>query len=122
MGRQASSVTSPLALVWLRPKRIGGAYSVGWPIGFCPEEALDGKACDQGRQATFRDATAMSLAHRGCSRQREIVPSITFIATTSGVLMARGIPVFADAVPETCQIDPTYVERKITNRTRGTEV
>lgn len=48
-----------------------------------------------------------------------IVPSITFIATASGVLMARGIPVFADAIPETCQLDPVDVERKITGRTRG---
>jgi len=48
-----------------------------------------------------------------------IVPSITFIATASGVLMARGIPIFADAIPETCQIDPADVEAKITNRTRG---
>jgi dTDP-4-amino-4,6-dideoxygalactose transaminase len=48
-----------------------------------------------------------------------IVPSITFVATASGVLMARGIPVFADVLPETCQIDPEDVERKITERTRG---
>ncbi len=48
-----------------------------------------------------------------------IVPSITFIATASGVLMARGIPVFADTIPETCQIDPADVEAKITGRTRG---
>lgn len=48
-----------------------------------------------------------------------IVPAITFVASASGVLMARGIPVFADVIPETCQIDPEDVERKITERTRG---
>jgi dTDP-4-amino-4,6-dideoxygalactose transaminase len=48
-----------------------------------------------------------------------IVPSITFVASASGVLMARGIPVFADVLPDTCQIDPDDVERKITRRTRG---
>jgi len=48
-----------------------------------------------------------------------IVPAITFVATASGVLMARGIPVFADVIPETCQIDPEDIERKITKRTRG---
>lgn len=48
-----------------------------------------------------------------------IVPSITFIATASGVLMARGIPVFADTIPDTCQIDPSDIEAKITSRTRG---
>lgn len=48
-----------------------------------------------------------------------IVPSITFVATASAVLMARGIPVFADCLPETCQIDPADVEHKITSRTTG---
>jgi len=48
-----------------------------------------------------------------------IVPAITFVATASGVLMGRGIPVFADVIPETCQIDPEDIERKITERTAG---
>jgi dTDP-4-amino-4,6-dideoxygalactose transaminase len=48
-----------------------------------------------------------------------IVPALTFIASASGVVLAHGVPVFADAVPETCQIDPVDVERKITPRTRG---
>jgi len=48
-----------------------------------------------------------------------IVPALTFVASASGVLMARGIPVFADVIPETCQIDPDDVERKVTKRTRG---
>jgi dTDP-4-amino-4,6-dideoxygalactose transaminase len=51
-----------------------------------------------------------------------IVPAITFVASASGVLMARGIPVFADVIPETCQIDPDDVERKVTERTRGVVV
>ena len=48
-----------------------------------------------------------------------IVPAITFVASASGVLMARGIPIFADVIPETCQIDPDDVERKITEHTAG---
>ncbi|GAG40665.1 unnamed protein product, partial [marine sediment metagenome] len=48
-----------------------------------------------------------------------IVPSITFVASASGILLGRCIPVFADVVPETCQIDPDDIERKITRRTRA---
>lgn len=48
-----------------------------------------------------------------------IVPAITFIASASGVLMARGIPIFADIDPETCQISAKDIERKITKRTAG---
>lgn len=48
-----------------------------------------------------------------------IVTSLTFIASASAILIARGVPVFADIIPETFQIDPDDVERKITERTRG---
>jgi dTDP-4-amino-4,6-dideoxygalactose transaminase len=51
-----------------------------------------------------------------------IVPSVTFIATASGVNMARGVPIFADIVPDTYQIDPKSVEANITKRTRGIAV
>jgi dTDP-4-amino-4,6-dideoxygalactose transaminase len=33
-----------------------------------------------------------------------IVPAVTFIASASGVLMARGVPIFADILPDTYQI------------------
>lgn len=48
-----------------------------------------------------------------------IVPTLTFIATASAVNMAGAIPVFADCVPDTYQIDPADVERRITGRTTG---
>jgi dTDP-4-amino-4,6-dideoxygalactose transaminase len=48
-----------------------------------------------------------------------IVPSMTFIATASAVLMARAVPVFADIDPETYQISPKSVEEHITRRTVG---
>ncbi len=56
----------------------------------------------------------------GLSRGAEVIcPSITFIASASGILMAGGIPVFADVDPETCQISAEDIERKITPRTQG---
>ncbi len=48
-----------------------------------------------------------------------IVPAVTFIASASAVILAQGIPVFADIKEDTCQIDPVSVEEKITRRTRG---
>ena len=48
-----------------------------------------------------------------------IVPAVTFIASASAVLLVQGVPVFADVVEETCQLDPEDVERKITPRTRA---
>ena len=48
-----------------------------------------------------------------------IVPGITFIASASGVILAQGIPVFADIKDTTCQMDPDSIEEKITENTKG---
>lgn len=47
-----------------------------------------------------------------------ILPSITFAATMAYPLMIGAKVVFADVDPETCNLDPGDVERKITARTR----
>ncbi len=48
-----------------------------------------------------------------------IVPPYTFIATVAAVLMTGAMPVFADVDPETFQINPKNIEKKITSRTRA---
>ena len=48
-----------------------------------------------------------------------IVPAISFVASANCVLYQRGTPVFADLCPDTLNIDPADVERKITPRTRA---
>lgn len=101
--------------------------------GWCRLGLDDGEVATFEREwAAYHDAKYCLAVNNGtvaieCALQglglrpgeEVIVPSITFVASASGVLMARGIPVFADAIPETCQIDPDDVERKITRRTRG---
>jgi dTDP-4-amino-4,6-dideoxygalactose transaminase len=48
-----------------------------------------------------------------------IVPSLTFIASASAIILAQGVPIFADVLEDTCQIDPVSIEKKITRRTKG---
>ena len=48
-----------------------------------------------------------------------IVTPLTFIASASGILLARAVPVFADIDPETYQISPEAIEAAITRRTAG---
>ena len=48
-----------------------------------------------------------------------IVPSFTFISTATSVLHVGATPVFADIDPETFNLDPTDVARKLTSRTRA---
>jgi dTDP-4-amino-4,6-dideoxygalactose transaminase len=47
-----------------------------------------------------------------------IVPAITFIATIAYPLAVGARVVFADVLPETLNLDPADVERKLTRRTR----
>ena len=48
-----------------------------------------------------------------------IVPAFTFIATGSAVALAGGTPVMADVEPETLNLDPEDVARRLTERTVG---
>jgi dTDP-4-amino-4,6-dideoxygalactose transaminase len=48
-----------------------------------------------------------------------ILPSFTFVSTANAVLKAGGTAVFADITPDTWNLDPDDVARKLTNRTRA---
>lgn len=48
-----------------------------------------------------------------------ILPSLTYIATANCVKYCGATPVFADCLPDTWNIDPSDIERKITPRTKG---
>lgn len=48
-----------------------------------------------------------------------IVPDFTFFATAEVVSLLGGIPVFADVLPDTLNLDPLQVEARISPRTRG---
>ncbi len=48
-----------------------------------------------------------------------IVPTFTYIATANAVRYCGATPVFADCLPDTWNIDPRDIEKKITPRTKG---
>ncbi len=48
-----------------------------------------------------------------------IVPAYTFAATATAVVYANAVPVFADIDPETYNIDPRDLEKRITERTKA---
>jgi perosamine synthetase len=48
-----------------------------------------------------------------------IVPTFTYVASVNAVRMVGATPIFADSLPDTWQIDPDDVRRKITSRTRA---
>ncbi len=77
----------------------------------------DGKYCLAISNGTL--AIQAALKALGIEAGDEvIVPAVTFIASATGVILAQGIPVFADIKAETCQIDPASIEEKITKNTK----
>jgi dTDP-4-amino-4,6-dideoxygalactose transaminase len=48
-----------------------------------------------------------------------IIPANTFIATAWGVSYTGATPVFADCDPDTWEIDPADIEKKITSKTKA---
>ncbi|MBW7996481.1 MAG: DegT/DnrJ/EryC1/StrS family aminotransferase [Candidatus Glassbacteria bacterium] len=82
-----------------------------------------GKYHDAGNVLGVSNGTvAIEIALRACGIEpgdEVIVPAVTFIASASAVLMARAVPVFADIVEDTCQIDPADVKKKLTPRTKA---
>lgn len=60
---------------------------------------------------------ALSLA---AVKGREVITTpMTFVSTNHAILYNQGIPVFADIEPETLNIDPDWIQRKISPKTRA---
>src|SRR5947199_6397960 len=65
---------------------------------------------------------ALILALRACGVQagdEVLVPPFTFVATGSAVSALGAKPVFADIRPDTYNLDPSELERRVTSRTRA---
>jgi dTDP-4-amino-4,6-dideoxygalactose transaminase len=65
---------------------------------------------------------ALILALRACRVQagdEVLLPPSTFVATGSAVSALGAKPVFADIRPETYNLDPSELERRVTSRTRA---
>jgi dTDP-4-amino-4,6-dideoxygalactose transaminase len=70
--------------------------------------------------ANGTDALVLSLEALGIGRGDEVVcPAFTFYATAEAIARVGAIPVFADVDPETLNLDPGDVARRITPRTRA---
>ena len=48
-----------------------------------------------------------------------IVPTLTYIAAVNAIAYTGATPVFVDSLPDTWQMDPADVQRKLTPRTKG---
>ena len=100
-------------------------HEEGWGIGSTVIDRLCELFADYHDSkyaiATSSGTTALWVALKAAgvkTGDEVIVPAYTFIATASSVLMANGIPVFADIDIKTGNIDPQSIKEKITSRTK----
>ncbi len=81
-----------------------------------------GKLLDMQNVLAFNSGTSalhtLLLAH-DIEEKEIIVPSFTFIATSNAVLLAKGIPIFAESETETLGLDFEDVKRKISDKTKA---
>lgn len=73
-------------------------------------------SCTHGMELAMAGFAATGRLNPG---EEVIVPSFTLSSTANSVVLAGGIPVFADIDAKTYMIDPASVEKKITKKTRG---
>ena len=79
----------------------------------CPVKHV--MTCSSGTAALH-----IAVAAAGIGPGDEVITTgITDVGTVIGVIYQQGVPVFADLVPNTYNLDPADVERKITPKTKA---
>lgn len=70
--------------------------------------------------ASGTEALLMSLMALGVQAGDEVITtSFTFIATAEVIVLLGAKPVFVDVLPDTCNIDVSQIEAKITDKTKA---
>lgn len=64
-------------------------------------------------------ALHLALMTADVAKHEVITTPMTFVSTNHAILYNNAIPVFADIQPDTLNIDPAEVERRVTKRTRA---
>ena len=95
---------------------IGGPQVLGFEKEF--GEFCESKYCAGVNSGT--DALRFALMAMGIGPGDEVitVPN-TFIATTEAISQVGATPVFVDIYPDTCNMDPSQIEGRITGKTKA---
>ena len=81
------------------------------------------KGIEESRVAAVNSCTAalhLSMIAAGIGQGDEVITTaLTFCATVNAIIHAGATPVLADVNPQTMNIDPSEIEKRITPRTRA---
>ena len=111
-GREREYVNDCLDSTWISSK---GKYISLFEEGFARAVGVDHAAS----VCNGTVALHLALVALGVGPGMEvIVPTLTYIASVNAIAYTGATPVFVDSLPDTWQMDPADVARKITPRTR----
>jgi perosamine synthetase len=117
----------PLCIPYIGEEEIKAVAEVlhsGWVAHGPKNEELErefAKYLGVKHALTFNSCTSvLQVAIRASGLKGEIiVPSFTFVASANAILNEGCKPVFADIEYDTCNIDPSKIKDKITDKTEG---
>lgn len=112
-GNESRYVADCIASSWISSK---GEYIGRFERAFARRVgAADATSVCNGTVALHLAMLALGIG----AGDEVIVPTLTYIASVNAVTYTGAVPVFADSLPDTWQIDPDDVRRRITSRTKA---
>ena len=115
-GNELRYVTECVLTSWISSK---GRFVSEFELLF--EKFIGAKHAVAVSSGTAALHLALVLANVGPGDE-VIVPTLTFIATANAVRYTGAMPVFVDSEPQTWNMDPEDVARKLTARTRAIKI
>jgi perosamine synthetase len=112
-GNEMRYVEDCLRSTWISSK---GAYLQRFEEAFADFVGTDHAiGCNNGTAALHVALLALGIG----PGDEVIVPTMTYIASANAVRYCGATPMFADSLPDTWNLDPADVERRLTPRTKA---
>ena len=112
-GNEARYVADCIESTWISSK---GSYIAQFEARFAQRVgAAEAASVCNGTVALHLAMLALGIG----AGDEVIVPTLTYVASVNAVTYTGAVPVFADALPDTWQIDPEDVRRRLTPRTKA---
>lgn len=112
-GNEAAYVADCIATEWISS---AGSYIGRFESAFADLVGVRHAAsCSNGTSALHLALTVLGVQ----PGDDVLMPTLTYVATANAVRYCGASPVFVDSTPDTMNLDPEELERRITPRTRG---